>query len=917
MMTATASAETVPLKFVRPAEGEVSSLSKITVQFDGDLDVSSDWADGKVHGTLEDASGNILFTTSQYDVIGTGTDGNYNAFEFTLTKPITKEGTYTFNFPAGAVKHYSGESGTNEAFSVVYTVKEGSQGEYPALSEATFLVQPASGSALTDTEFSNGLTLTFPDMNLLCSTSQVAMTGEDGASYTADLQTGVLSYGMAKIQPAEVTKSGKYTIVIPEGTFYDQDYADSEGKGGKRNLEQTLTYDITVEGGGGPVITTPLEITKLTVQNPDSEVVDLLQANPSLHGLLRNAVVTMTTNQEDAGYIYMTVKEDVEDADILSYIELYKGEDGVFKKSVYSNTIFDTGKTYVLDFEVLDTDKVAPTMRKHFGTYSVKVAGSGHAYKFSEATLVSVEPAPGTEILDPNTKFVYTFSEPVNVDKNNSGFVQGQGFMEDFYSIESTADRTRWTFQVNPNTLKDQTPEFYLSVGATDDNGMRLKGNSGFEGSSCFMYAWDCYLGAGDIIAVPVYEPEVWTAADQLADSSHKEGMPTQLVYNTVDEISGFYVFPGPNEPAGIALGFSVAPYVATMSGTVVSTADFNNGYEPIYKEEDKDNMDAKSIAYRFKLKKAVTAPGKYRVVFPSKSINLGTQFEGIVNKHYEYTLVIEGTPEVTGCSIAEGDALNQVGVVSFYTPADVEAPEGAKMRIENEEGNIASVDVSFASTVGGTMIIGDFASANDGKAIALEDGVDYTITVPANRIFLTGTEMALPKMSVNFKGLGAGAQTVALTHSVSGNAVSVAKVVKGEPAELNLTPAADWKVDKVTFNGTDVTDQVANNKYTTPALDSDAIVAVDLAYDGFLAEPVGIDDVVTDFKVNVWSEGGKIMIRGLENGVQVSVYTLNGALIRSFQAADSSYAISVAPDTYVITLAKDGKSQGIKVVNK
>lgn len=915
LMTLNASAE-VALKSITPAGPEVASLKTFTLVFDGDNESPEEWTAGNMPVTILDASGNVYAQypeAGQYpDMVSDDNyDGMYESLTFSLKNEITEKGSYTLVIPAGIVKTFGG-SDTNAEARIPYTVTGNGGGEtpdVPELGEVTFTVSVDNAAPIDAKEFNaSGISLNFTDMGLLSKTSEVTFSDESGASYSAPLSTGVLAYGAARIEVPLFEKAGKYTLTIPEGTFYDAAYESSNGKGGKRNLALTRTYDVTVEQGGGGEIEN-LALTSCTITKADSGDVIEIKEGASLVGFGKGDVISATATPDGVGIIFLEVKSapaDGSEGEILRSFQLNKNaETGAFTTQVYgSGVVLDSEMKYTLTFEGIDREDVAPSLRKNFGTVVYTIQGAGQTYKYSDVKLVSVSPEPGTEITDPDTKFVYTFSAPVKVDEALSGVSLGPGGTESFKKIESSADGATWTITVNPSTIENCTPEIILAVGATDMNGLRLQGNNGVEDKSVFAYTWDCYLGAGKIIAVPVYDPEL-----------EKEGVPAQLVYNTVKEISGFYVIPGSGMPAGIDLGFTDAPRVESMSGSVVSVADFNEGYEKIFREADKDNMDAKSIAVRFKLKKAVTAPGKYKVVFPSKSIMLGTEFDGIPSSHYEYYLTIEGTPEVTGCSIEEGEALNKVGIVSFYTPATVEAPEGAKMRLENEEGNIASVDVTIASAADGTMIIGDFTKANGGKAITLENGAEYSITVPANRLVLTGTEMKLPKMTVNFTGYGA--EYVSLTHSVSGHAMTVGKVVKGLTAKVDLTPATNWIVEKVTFNGTDVTDQVKDNSYTTPALDTDANVGVDMAYDGFLFEPVGVDEVVTDFNIRAFSEDGKIQLRGLTAGMTVGVYTLGGAAISTFTAAESAYAITAAPDTYIITLTLDGKTQAVKLMHK
>lgn len=911
----------VKLKSITPAGPEVASLKSFTLSFDGDFESPDEWASGQLQVTLLDASQNVCARypeEGQYPdmTFDSDDDGTYDAVSFSFKSEITEKGTYTLVIPAGIVRVYEG-SETNSEIRIPYTVTDNAGGgggedpvepEVPELGEVTFTLSVDNATPLSATEFSNnGISVQFSQQGLKCQATEVSFTDEAGKTYSAPLSTSVLSYGAASISVPLFETAGKYTLTIPEGTFYDADYESSEGKGGKRNLLFTRTYDVTVSQSGGDDLE-PLAIKTCTLTREDSEPISITDGS-SLASISKGDVFTVTATPDGVGIIFLEIKTapaDGSEPEILRNFQLNKdAATGEFKCKAYGlSTVLDSEMKYTFTFEGIDREDVAPALRKNFGTVTYTIQGAGHAYKYSDVTLVSVSPELDSEITDSDTQFVFTFSAPVKVDEELSGVALGPAGTEAFKKIESSADGSIWTFTVNPSTLEECTPEIILAVGANDMNGLRLKGDNGYEDSSVFSRTWECYLGAGKITAVPVYDPEL-----------ESEGVPSQLVYNTVKEISGFYVIPGEGMPAGIDLGFTEIPRIESMSGSVVSVADLNEGYEKIFREADANNKDAKSIAVRFKLKTPVTAPGKYKVVFPSKSIMLGTEFDGIPSKHYEYYLVIEGTPEVTGCSVAEGESLNKIGLVSFYTPATVEAPEGAKMRLENEEGNIASVDVTIASAADGCMIIGDFTKANEGKAIALENGAKYSVTVPANRLVLSGTEMKLPQMTVSFNGFNT--DCVKLTHSVSGHAMTVGQVAKGSEAKIDLTPAANWKVEKVMFNDTDVTKDVKENSYTTPALIADATVSVEFAYDGFLFAPEGIDDVVTDFNIRAFSKDGKIVLRGLKEGMNVGVYTIGGAAIATFAAESSDYELTAGPDTYIITLTADSKTQAVKLMHK
>ena len=113
------------------------------------------------------------------------------------------------------------------------------------------------------------------------------------------------------------------------------------------------------------------------------------------------------------------------------------------------------------------------------------------------------------------------------------------------------------------------------------------------------------------------------------------------------------------------------------------------------------------------------------------------------------------------------------------------------------------------------------------------------------------------------------------------------------------------------------MTENVKDNIYTTPALTADSKLDVTFEYDGVLNVTTGVDDVVTDFRLTVYSENGIIRIAGLEAGMNVKLYTVNGAFVKDADATDSTLNFEVDGGTYVLLFTKDGKTEAVKVHNK
>ena len=896
-----------------PSSQPVSSFSKVALKLDTDSE-----ADTTKPFLLLDESGNQLQSVTNF--LTECSDPNvfvYDKLTISFTE-VSTPGKYRVSVPEGALTEYQNSSKKNQAFEVEIEVADVG----PSFTDVAIGVSPASASTMDVSEFTK-VSLSFTDMGLKTAAKTLTFTNDSGDSFDQTLSTGVLAYGMAAISDIAFTKSGTYTLVIPEGTFYDDEYVSSNQTSGKRNAEVTCTWTLT-GGTGGDDPTTPVgdfSVTSMTIVNSDASC-DLLAANPTLDRWEAGAPLTIEVSNDGVNFIQMDVVRvyeengEAQEEIVKGMVQMTRNSDNKFVKELPGtlDLTFLNGEKYEFRGKAYDKEN-PPYERVQLGEFTYTLTGTGQGYQYSPVKLLSVTPEPandsegteGTEITNTREIFVFTFSAPVNVDKAASGVNLGQGAMSSFATLTPNPARTVWMATVSESYLESLRPELQLIIAANDDNGLRLEGNNGIEDKSCSMFTWPCYIGAPTVKVVPEWNPEISTT-----------GVPTdpeKAEYSELTELYEFYAWTP--DVAGIMFSWLKAPYLATMSGTKVCDIDLSDGnYEVVYAPGQESNMDAKSIGVRFRLKNRVNGLGNYKLVIPSGAFALGTEFDGAGNKGCEVVYAINGEAKAEGCSIEEGESLSKVSMVAFYVSSDVEIAPLTSMRLQNEEGNVASVTPIVTGGDGKVMILGDFTTANDGKSIQLEEGVDYSIVIPANRVTVAGSEISYPEFRVNFKGAGAAAETVALTHSVSGHASAVSNVIKGESAVINLTPAEGWDVEKVLFNGEDVTGDVADNKYTTPALEAASTVAVEMYYKDATVTPSSVDEVVTDFNVRAWSEDGSIVIAGLTDGTNVEIFTVGGAKIAEFVSADPKYSVAAPADTYIIVLSDGTKRAAIKLLH-
>ena len=93
----------------------------------------------------------------------------------------------------------------------------------------------------------------------------------------------------------------------------------------------------------------------------------------------------------------------------------------------------------------------------------------------------------------------------------------------------------------------------------------------------------------------------------------------------------------------------------------------------------------------------------------------------------------------------------------------------------------------------------------------------------------------------------------------------------------FQITADEGWKVSSVSFNGSDVTSELAQNgSYTTPALTGDSELSIVFEQDGNEVKEVGEDG-----QLRVFASGSAVTIQNNGDPQQVSVYTTDGKSVK------------------------------------
>ena len=209
------------------------------------------------------------------------------------------------------------------------------------------------------------------------------------------------------------------------------------------------------------------------------------------------------------------------------------------------------------------------------------------------------------------------------------------------------------------------------------------------------------------------------------------------------------------------------------------------------------------------------------------------------------------------------------------------------------------SVDILSGSKVGVTFTP---ASGWKLKSVVLNDK-DVTASLVEN-VYEVETLEANMVFVATFEELPA---TLSL-RSADGGSIDVA-VVKGTTFSCVFTPDENWTINNVRYNNSDVTSSVSDaGEYTTPVIKNDAILSVAYETGDNSVDAISID---ADMKAYVLTDG-LLVVEGVEHGMPVVVYDVDGKVLSSLVAVDGRCSYQL-PDAGVYVVK--GVSKSIKVI--
>lgn len=361
--------------------------------------------------------------------------------------------------------------------------------------------------------------------------------------------------------------------------------------------------------------------------------------------------------------------------------------------------------------------------------------------------------------------------------------------------------------------------------------------------------------------------------------------------------------------------------YKVDESGKRIKVKDIECGGSPIYTSDDFYRIAVLVIESR------LYENSHYQIVIPAGTYTVNNE----VLKHFiqneEIVLDYYGNSDsnlsLACTSVRDGERMSTVSAVSFISDQELALTNpSARMvlRIKDGENLRYSAyhlgkDTYEESGTGHqtfTRIMGDFSNAKASIPYTLPETDDeYQIVIaPGTFSLANDPEITNEEIVVNIKrvpetGLP---EYVNLTSVVNEHAATVHPIEKGLKAKLQLTPSEDWRIERVVFNGKDVTANVdEDGNYETPAVRIDSRMEVHLAYNGdiYFEDESGVA-AIPDTEVRAWSEGEQIHVTGLRAGDNVKVYTTAGVLIAEHAAAEDMMHITAPKDAVYILVITD-----------
>lgn len=141
--------------------------------------------------------------------------------------------------------------------------------------------------------------------------------------------------------------------------------------------------------------------------------------------------------------------------------------------------------------------------------------------------------------------------------------------------------------------------------------------------------------------------------------------------------------------------------------------------------------------------------------------------------------------------------------------------------------------------------------------------------------------------LAVTFKQMEV--ETVSFTISSSEGGSLKQEIPVGSSTAYQIFPTENWKINTITFNGVDVTSELVDNQYTTPAITENSILSV-----VFVKSDEGIHTSMAS-QIKVYASQKNIIVKGTTVDTPIQIYSTSGQMIHSTRSGDDVTTIALA----------------------
>lgn len=546
--------------------------------------------------------------------------------------------------------------------------------------------------------------------------------------------------------------------------------------------------------------------------------------------------------------------------------------------------------------------------RVYRGQTRIFINGMRPGYPYSKADILSITPAPNSLIDSADENVItITYSYPVEIIQFNpqgkqiTGSSHGSAGWVSFERLEHNPDKTVWKLTLPRHELESSVAGLNICIAAQDMDGNRVRledytqpgiYNMGEKDNSTQSITLYSYLGCRKLNVMPrtgtvqsLYSFDFRTTVTS--------GLGQNLQYQGIDP-----------------QGHRIYPQLLSNSGAVV--ADMVYKYEEV--EEETAMVGKEEIVKRvtMHLDREITNPGRYILHIPAMSFVTGSGMSSQMNAPQNIEYIIDGDYAVDACSLRENQEVGELDIVSFYVQGDVALSNNAFATIRRADSGIiiCRAPLMIADCGSYSRIDADF-SIRDAVIMPYifnprVDGTQYIMCLEKGAILSKeGSPYAAMDIKLRYPEDKI-AETVTVKTIFNAKQTTHKKVVAGEKFTLNLEMPQWWELLKLSVNGTDVTDDVSAQSYTT-TVTGDTDIEVETFFNGvYTVSPhsgeIQIFNTPYTFKI----KDQNLIVDGLKDGDNIKIYSIKADLMMEKTAETSAVKIGVDKDEYVVVINDD-----------